>query len=137
MAREMTGSGRGMIDPRTGNVESQAYTEHSLIGCPSPSGSVATALDDLARRGFEEHFAVEAGRLRGLGSGRLFDPEELVIREHHRFEGTSDPDDMAVVYALESRSGVRGTLVDAYGVYSSPAISAVMSRIPASRRAPG
>ncbi len=133
----MSAAGPGTIDPQTGNVQSQAYTEHSLIGSPSPSGSVATALADLARRGFEEHFAVEADRLRGLGSGRLFEPEELVIREHHRFEGTSDPDDMAIVYALESRSGVRGTLVDAYGVYSSPAISAVVSRIPASRSAPG
>jgi hypothetical protein len=49
----------------------------------------------------------------------------------------SDPDDMAIVYAIESGSGVRGTLVDAFGVYASPAVADVLARIPVrpSRRA--
>jgi hypothetical protein len=30
---------------------------------------------------------------------------------------------MSIVYAIESQSGVRGTLTDAFGLYSSPTIS--------------
>ena len=52
------------------------------------------------------------------------------IREFHRFEGVSDPDDMSIVYAIESRDGTRGTLVDAFGVYSNPAVSRVLERVP-------
>lgn len=37
---------------------------------------------------------------------------------------------MAIVYALESKGGIRGTVVDAYGVYSDPAVSAVLADIP-------
>jgi hypothetical protein len=119
-------------DPREleSRMDETSYTEHSLIGSSTPSGSLATAVEDLARRGYTEEFIVDGGRLRARETGRTFEPEELVIREHHRFEGTSDPDDMSIVYAIESPSGDRGTLVDAFGVYADPAVSAVVRRIP-------
>lgn len=50
--------------------------------------------------------------------GRSFGAEELKIVEHHRFEVANDPDDLAVVYAIESRDEIRGVLVDAFGVYA-------------------
>jgi hypothetical protein len=37
---------------------------------------------------------------------------------------------MAVVYAIGSATGVQGTVVDAFGVYSDPAKSAVLAQIP-------
>jgi len=54
----------------------------------------------------------------------------VVIRGYYRFEGVSDPDDMAIVYAIETRSGVRGILVDAFGVYSDPTIGAALQHVP-------
>lgn len=92
--------------------------------------TLTDALDDLMRRGFAEHFEIIGGELRALESGKTFKPEELMIREYHRFEGVSDPDDMSIVYAIESQSGTRGTLVDAYGVYSDPAVSAFLETVP-------
>ena len=59
-----------------------------------------------------------------------FNAPELVIRAYHRFEGVSDPDDMAIVYAIESHSGVRGTLVDAFGVYADPAVGVFLDGVP-------
>ena len=32
--------------------------------------------------------------------------------------------------AIESKGGVRGTLVDAFGVYADPAMSAVLNDVP-------
>ena len=95
--------------------------------------TLAGVLDDLARRGFTEHFGVAGGGLRAVDGGKTFRAEELMIREYHRFEGVSDPDDMSIVYAIESRDGTRGTLVDAFGVYSNPAVSAVLARVPIRR----
>src|SRR5213593_1700193 len=88
-----------------------------------------TALDDLARRGFSDGFRVVDGNLRVLTTGKLLRPEDLVIREVYRFEGISDPDDMAIVYAIESTAGIRGTLIDAFGVY------AVLADVPIKARA--
>jgi hypothetical protein len=92
--------------------------------------TLAVAIDDLASSGFIEHFGVSGGALRSFDSGRTFSAAQVVIREYHRFEGVSDPDDMSIVYAIEGQSGVRGTLVDAFGVYSDPAVSAFLEGVP-------
>lgn len=96
--------------------------------------TMTAALDALGRRGFTENLSVVGNRLRVAGTGASFQPADLVIREHHRFEGVSDPDDMAILYAIEATGGIRGTLVDAYGVYSDPLISAFMKAVPISER---
>ena len=92
--------------------------------------TVASAIDGLARSGFREHFQMKAGKLLALDSGKTFNAPELMIRAYHRFEGASDPDDMAIVYAIESHSGVRGTLVDAFGVYADPAVGVFLEGVP-------
>jgi hypothetical protein len=98
-------------------------------------GDVACAVNDLTRRGFPEDFRAVDGRLQVIGTGERFRPEDLVILEYHRFEGISDPDDMAIVYGIESATGARGTVVDAFGVYSDPALSAVLRNVPIRERA--
>ena len=74
-------------------------------------GTLVGTLADLAHRGFTEAFAVAGDGLRAAGTVRTFRAEDLTIREFHRFEGVSDPDDMSIVYAIETRDGTRGTLV--------------------------
>jgi len=99
------------------------------------SQTLASAIDELTRRGFTESLAVVGNELRTAKTQKAFRPDEVVIREVRRFEGVSDPDDMSVVYAIEADGGLRGTLVDAYGVYSDPAVSAFVSQVPM-RRSP-
>jgi hypothetical protein len=91
--------------------------------------TLSEAMESLVRRGFTEHFGVRGDQLRGFESGKTFGFQDVIIRHYDRFEGVSDPDDMAILYALESSSGIHGTLVDAFGVYSNPAISAFLARV--------
>ena len=86
-------------------------------------------IDALDNEGFTEHFGVRGDRLVGFESGTLFAASEVVIRRVERFEGISDPDDMSIVYAIESRSGIRGTLTDAFGVYSNPVVSDFVGKV--------
>ena len=92
--------------------------------------TVSSAVERLVAEGFTANFGVVGGRLRAHDTGRTFAAHEVVIREYERFEGISDPDDMAIVYALESLDGTRGLLTDAFGVYSSPAVSAFLQHVP-------
>jgi hypothetical protein len=92
--------------------------------------ALGETIDHLNRQAFTAHFAVIGDRLRELGTGVTFRADELWIRACFRFEGVSDPGDMAVVYAIESLTGVRGTLVDAFGVYSNPVIGEFVARVP-------
>jgi hypothetical protein len=99
--------------------------------------TLSEAIDDFAEQGFTEHFGVRGRRLRGLDSGGSFDAHEVVICGFERFEGVSDPDDMSIVYAIETLTGMRGTLTDAFGVYSSPEISAFVDDVAIGRRMRG
>jgi len=105
-------------------------SSESPVGAPPMEyETVACTVDDLGRRGFTEGLRVVDGGLRAIGSGEPVRTEDLVIREVHRFEGVSDPDDMAIVYGIESRRGLKATVVDAFGVYSDPALSALLDRV--------
>jgi hypothetical protein len=95
---------------------------------PEPTTTTET-LDILRRRGFSSDFVAWPEGLRLLESGRTLSPDEVVIREYYRFEGESDPDDMAIVYAIEGADGSRGVLVDAFGVYANPAVGAALRNV--------
>ena len=97
---------------------------------PKDPITLTRVLEELARRGYTETFSVSDGQLRAVSTGQLSRAEDGVIHEYRRFEGVSDPDDMAIVYAIETSAGLRGTLVDAFGVYADPAIGEVVKRIP-------
>jgi len=97
--------------------------------------TLTETIDHLNRRGFTGHFGVNAEGLREFDTGVTFSADALRICECFRFEEFSDPGDMAIVYAIESRTGVRGTLVDACGVYSDPAISEFLARVAIGPRA--
>ena len=91
--------------------------------------TLAKTIDELARCGFIEHFGVSGDGLLSFDSGRTFSADEVVIREYHRFEGVSDPDDMSIVYAIEGEGGARGTLVDAFGAYADPTVSSFLQGV--------
>ena len=94
----------------------------SVNDAPIERITLSCVMDDLTKRGFGEHFSVENGELHGLETGTTFAASEVSISERHRFEGISDPDDMAILYAIETDTGLRGTLTDAYGVYADPQV---------------
>ena len=96
---------------------------------PTEIPTLAGTMGELAGRGFTEHFILVNGKLRAADSGKVFPAEEVMISEYHRFEGVSDPDDMAILYAIETRSGLRGTLADAFGVYADPMVGAFMRAV--------
>ena len=93
----------------------------------SESGVIAR----MEREGFTDHFLVRNERLRSADTGATFAPGDVVIREFARYEGVSDPDDMSIVYAIESHGGRRGTLVDAFGTYSDPSVGDFVDAVPA------
>jgi hypothetical protein len=79
---------------------------------------VAEALTDLAARGYTDEFDFKDDHLFCNSKGVRFNPLELKITEVHRFEGATDPEDSSVIYAIESASGLKGVIVDAYGAYA-------------------
>lgn len=80
--------------------------------------TVTHALADLKARGYVDEFDYKDDYLFCDSKGVRFNPLELKITEVYRFEGASDPEDNSVVYAIESASGLKGLILDAYGAYA-------------------
>ena len=59
----------------------------------------------LKERGFVAHFKFLKHGFRDVESGKTFQPGELTIVEHHLFEGISEPEDLSIVYAIETKDG--------------------------------
>ncbi len=96
------------------------------------------ALNDLKARGYPGDFRIvgcgddndDACRLQSDTTGKTYEASQLVIKEHYRFEGPSNPDDMSVAYAIACEGGEKGVLVDAYGTYSSRRLGEFIRDIP-------
>jgi hypothetical protein len=63
-------------------------------------------------------FKAEPEGLRCLETDEVFQPKDVTILLAHRFEGASSEDDEETLYFIETVTGLRGTLVDAYGTYA-------------------
>lgn len=83
----------------------------------------------LMKEGFKEDFSVENNVLKAPGSGKIYTPEQTKITNFFRFEGESNPDDSAILYAIETSDGTKGTLVDAYGPYADPEKAAFIQAV--------
>ena len=92
--------------------------------------SLSQALQRLAERGFRHDFRAEDGRLRDLETRESYDPELLEIDEVVRFEGESDPDEQAVLFALRSPGGIAlGTWSVVFGAAMPPDDGEVVRRL--------
>lgn len=90
---------------------------------------MAEAVEDLRKRGFAANFEFLDKTFKAVNTGKTFRPDELVIVEHHRFEGVSDPDDMSVLYVIEANDGTRGTIADAFGPQADPELGAFLKTV--------
>jgi hypothetical protein len=91
--------------------------------------SMEQAIQELKKRGFTANVEFLDQAFRDVNSRKTFKAEELPIVEHYRFEGVSDPDDMSIVYALESNDGTRGTIADAFGVCANPQLAGFLTSV--------
>lgn len=81
--------------------------------------TLSEVMNILRKKGFNEDFEMANGSLTIRNSKKKYSPENLVIKKTYRFEGFSNPDDMSVLYSMETDDGLKGIFVDAYGIYAN------------------
>lgn len=80
--------------------------------------TLSEAVNDLVKRGYTYSFTPCNEGIECSELNLKLSPEKFKIKETYRFEGCTDPADQAVVYAIESNDGIKGILVNGYGIYS-------------------
>jgi hypothetical protein len=80
--------------------------------------TVTEAIAGLKQRGYTIDFNMEYDCIVCHDTPISLMPNEFEITDFYRFEGDSDPADEAIVYAIESKHGEKGVLVNGFGIYS-------------------
>jgi hypothetical protein len=87
--------------------------------------TVAEAVNELIKRGYTVDFNLDEN-LEAFNRGK-YPIDDFQIEEVHRYEGQSDPGDEAVVYAIGSRSGMKGILVSGFGMSSGKRVQSLIA----------
>ena len=92
--------------------------------------TLSEAVNDLQRRGYIHDLTAAEKCLICDARGVHLDPAEFEIDGFHRFEGMSDPEDQSIVYAISAKAhGIKGILVNAYGMDASPMTQAMVAKL--------
>ncbi len=76
--------------------------------------TMTAAVNDLQAQGYTDELTLTEDGL--FNNATPLNPKEFCIDSFHRFEGPSDPADMAIIYAISSkRMGLKGLLIGEYG----------------------
>lgn len=74
--------------------------------------TLAEALNDLRKKGYEADFATETTCLYCGDLDIRLHPEDFHVDEVYRFANDEQPGDNAVLYAISSTAGLKGIVVD-------------------------
>jgi hypothetical protein len=86
--------------------------------------TLSECINKLVIDGYDVDFKIdEKGKLYSPRKEKSYPPEKVHIRNFFRFEGASDPDESAILYAIETDNGEKGTLTDAYGPYADAKVT--------------
>jgi hypothetical protein len=90
--------------------------------------TMVDALSTLKQQGYTEDFNLDKDCLACRQGLFRVNPDEFQIDKFFRFEGASNPDDSSILYASEEH-GIKGTLVNAYGIYSDATTDAMLKKL--------
>ena len=85
--------------------------------------------------GYEEDFNLLDDTLTGAERTAFLDAD-FVVDEVYRFEGISNPDDEATLYAISTSSGRKGILIDGYNYTSGQISDDLMEKLDLKRNRP-
>ena len=92
--------------------------------------SLVGVTNKLQKDGYKTDFKVtEDGRLATMDDKESFTPEEVRIVDFYRFEGETNPEDMAILYVLETTSGLKGSVTNSYGPTADDNIETFMKKV--------
>lgn len=92
--------------------------------------TLSQTMNDLRKEGYTEDFNLQQNCLECRnGEFKVF-ADDFKVDKFYRFEGESNPSDSSILYAISSdKHGIKGVLVNAYGIYSEPVTDQLMEKL--------
>ncbi|MDO7136117.1 hypothetical protein [Algibacter lectus] len=81
-------------------------------------------------KGFTSNFMMVNHKLVSTETKKEYYPMDIKVVAEHRFEGISNPSDMSILYAIETREGNKGTVLANYSPSSDTSTAEFFKAIP-------
>jgi hypothetical protein len=92
--------------------------------------TLSGTLNQLREEGYVEDFNLHQNCLECPNKQLTIFPDDFKVDKYFRFEGSSNPSDQAILYAISSdRYQVKGVMVNAYGIYSEPLTDELLQKL--------
>lgn len=93
-------------------------------------GTLSETINGLKKDGYTLDFNVRQERIVCHQTNTILSSEDFEIDKVYRFEGATNPDDQSVLYAISSsKLGVKGVLVNGYGISADAATDAIIVQL--------
>lgn len=89
--------------------------------------TITEAIEQLRKQGYTLDLNLKENQF--MVGEQSYTADEFEIVDLYRYEGPSDPADEATVYALASKSGLRGILVTGYGASADEASEETLKKL--------
>lgn len=91
---------------------------------------LSEVMKELKSQGFTRDFIFRDEKLMLMdGDHKKYGSDDVAIIDEYRFEGDSDPGMMTILYSLEAKDGVKGTISNAYGANSDDNLGEFMKNV--------
>jgi len=91
--------------------------------------TLVSSLHSFVQKGYLEDYKVTDKGLKAMKTKKIYQPDQVKVADFHRFEGSSDPADESILYAIETNDGGKGTLIDSYGPFSDTMVTEFMQKV--------
>lgn len=93
-------------------------------------GTLSQAINKLKlEEGYEYDFNLLDDKIEIQSEKETYQVNEFKVDKVLRFEGPSNPDDNAILYAITTENGKKGVLVDGYGITSGQISKAMLDKL--------
>lgn len=100
-------------------------------------GTLSQAINKLKlEEGYEYDFNLLDDKIEIKSERETYQINEFKVDRVLRFEGASNPDDNAILYAITTENGKKGVLVDGYGISSGQVSKEMMDKLDLKSRRP-
>lgn len=93
-------------------------------------GTLSETINGLKKEGYTLDFNIRQDCLVCSQTNTVLSPDDFEIDKFYRFEGMSNPDDQAILYAISSpKFEVKGVLVNGYGISADDATDEMIEKL--------
>ncbi len=92
--------------------------------------TLSQAMNALREEGYTDEFNLAPDCIECKSGNYHIVADDIHVDHYYRFEGMTDPGDASILYAIsDKKHGLKGLLVNGYGIYTEGTTDAIMARL--------